>query len=98
MAAPMRSVVTVGSSLTLEEAKKHALDLYRQACRALPQIVEIYNLSDVITTSELRSAIASQFRKHANVTNPKVIDMLVFKGDEELRNCIEHSKQRHHII
>ncbi|KAD1469136.1 hypothetical protein E3N88_42785 [Mikania micrantha] len=27
-----------------------------------------------------------------------VIDMLLFKGIEELNNITEHSKQRHHII
>lgn len=28
----------------------------------------------------------------------QVIDMLLFKGMEEFRNVVEHSKQRHHII
>ncbi|KAE9592794.1 putative NADH:ubiquinone reductase (H(+)-translocating) [Lupinus albus] len=28
----------------------------------------------------------------------QVIDMLIFKGMGELRNVVEHSKQRHHII
>lgn len=28
----------------------------------------------------------------------QVIDMLLFKGREELKNVVEHSKQRHHII
>lgn len=28
----------------------------------------------------------------------QVIDMLLFKGMEELMNVVNHSKQRHHII
>lgn len=28
----------------------------------------------------------------------QVIDLLLFKGTEELNNVVEHSKQRHHII
>lgn len=28
----------------------------------------------------------------------QVIDMLIFKGMEELENIVEHSKQRHHMI
>ena len=28
----------------------------------------------------------------------QVIDMLVFKGREELQYCIDHSKQRHHLL
>lgn len=60
--------------------------------------MEIYNLEDVVTPSQLRSSIASQIRKNAHITNPKVIDMLLFKGMEELNNVVEHAKQRHHII
>lgn len=28
----------------------------------------------------------------------QVIDMLLFKGMEELNNVLEHAKQRHHMI
>jgi NADH dehydrogenase (ubiquinone) 1 alpha subcomplex subunit 6 len=28
----------------------------------------------------------------------QVIDMLLFKGMEELNNIVEHAKQRHHVI
>jgi NADH dehydrogenase (ubiquinone) 1 alpha subcomplex subunit 6 len=28
----------------------------------------------------------------------QVVDMLVFKGQEELQYCIDHSKQRHHLL
>ncbi|KAH0772410.1 hypothetical protein KY290_009547 [Solanum tuberosum] len=28
----------------------------------------------------------------------QVIDMLLFKGMEELKNCVDHSKQRHHLV
>ncbi|KAJ4827004.1 hypothetical protein Tsubulata_037760 [Turnera subulata] len=44
------------------------------------------------------------FCKNAHITNPKgevialqMIDMLVFKGMEEMGNIVEHTKQRHHI-
>lgn len=98
IAAPMRSISTVGTSQTLEEAKKRDLDIYKQSCCALPQIMEICNNSEIIDTYELHSAISYQSRKHAGVTNPKVIDVLVFKGDEDLRSCLDHSKQQHLII
>lgn len=32
------------------------------------------------------------------VVNLQVIDMLLFKGTEDLNNILEHAKQRHHII
>lgn len=28
----------------------------------------------------------------------QIIDMLIFKGTEELSNIVQHAKQRHHII
>jgi len=60
--------------------------------------MEIYNLDDVVTPSQLRSTIAKEIRKNQSITNPKVIDMLLFKGMEDLNNIVEHAKQRHHVI
>lgn len=60
--------------------------------------MKIYNLHDVVSPSQLRSAAAAEIRKNANVTNPKVIDLLLFKGMEELNNIANQSKQRHHIV
>ncbi|KAG2633829.1 hypothetical protein PVAP13_2NG166103 [Panicum virgatum] len=34
--------------------------------------MEIYNLDDVVTPSQLRSTIAEEIRKYQNITNPKV--------------------------
>ncbi|XP_010520073.1 PREDICTED: NADH dehydrogenase [ubiquinone] 1 alpha subcomplex subunit 6-like [Tarenaya hassleriana] len=86
------------NSANLAEARRRVFDFFRAACRSIPSVMEIYNLQDVVAPSQLRSAIAAQIRKNANITNPKVIDMLLFKGMEELTNVVDHSKQRHHII
>eukprot|EP00252_Welwitschia_mirabilis_P006283 TRINITY_DN1712_c0_g1_i2.p1 TRINITY_DN1712_c0_g1~~TRINITY_DN1712_c0_g1_i2.p1 ORF type:complete len:137 (+),score=6.61 TRINITY_DN1712_c0_g1_i2:138-548(+) len=94
----LRQVATGGGSKTLEEARKNTLAFFRRACRAVPYVMDIYNLHDLITTVQLRSTVNSLFRKNSNVTNPQVIDMLIFKGTEELNNIIDQSKQRHHII
>eukprot|EP00249_Psilotum_nudum_P006613 c19931_g1_i1 orf=249-668(+) len=94
----LRVPVVRPNSATLQQAKDCALELLREACRALPTIMEIYNLHEVITLSHLRSKVVSEFRKHAGVTNAKVVDMLVFKGREELANCVGHAKQRHHLL
>lgn len=34
--------------------------------------MEIYNLDDVVSKSQLRSTIASEIRKNSHVTDPKV--------------------------
>ncbi|GKU91377.1 hypothetical protein SLEP1_g5260 [Rubroshorea leprosula] len=98
MAFTLRSVKVPPNSVNLEEARNRVFDFFRSACRSIPTIMEIYNLHDVVTVSQLRSTIASEIRKNAHVTNSKVIDLLLFKGMEELNNIAEHAKQRHHII
>ncbi|KAJ9190543.1 hypothetical protein P3X46_001730 [Hevea brasiliensis] len=98
MSFTLRSVKVPPNSASLEEARARVFDFFRTACRSIPQIVEIYNLQDVVTVSQLRSTIASEIRKNSNITNPKVIDLLLFKGTEELSNITEHAKQRHHLI
>ncbi|XP_066311911.1 NADH dehydrogenase [ubiquinone] 1 alpha subcomplex subunit 6-like [Miscanthus floridulus] len=98
MAFTMRAVKVPRNSASLEEARHRVFDFFKQACRSIPTIMEIYNLDDVVTPSQLRSTIAKEIRKNQNVTNPKVIDMLLFNGMEELNNIVEHAKQRHHVI
>ncbi|KAG2668910.1 hypothetical protein I3843_14G011100 [Carya illinoinensis] len=98
MAFTLRSVKVPPNSASLDEARTRVFDFFRAACRSLPTIMEIYTLDDVVTVSQLRSTIASEIRKNSHITNPKVIDMLLFKGMEELNNIVEHAKQRHHIV
>uniref|UniRef100_A0A7N0TPT4 NADH dehydrogenase [ubiquinone] 1 alpha subcomplex subunit 6 n=1 Tax=Kalanchoe fedtschenkoi TaxID=63787 RepID=A0A7N0TPT4_KALFE len=98
MAFTLRAVKVPPNSASLEEARAKTFDFFRTACRSMPRIMDIYNLHDVATISQLRSTVASQIRKNADVTNPKVIDMLLFKAMEELGNIVEQAKQRHHII
>ncbi|KAK7314146.1 hypothetical protein VNO77_39358 [Canavalia gladiata] len=98
MANVLRNVKVPPNSASLEEARQRVFDFFREACRSLPYVMEIYNLHDVVTISQLRSTVASEIRKNTHITNPKVIDMLLFKGLEELKNVVNHSKQRHHII
>ncbi|KAK1570968.1 hypothetical protein Q3G72_009933 [Acer saccharum] len=98
MSFTLRSVKVPPNSVNLEEARSRMFEFFRLACRSIPSIIDIYNLDEVVTKSQLRNTIAAQIRKNSQVTNPKVIDMLLFKGMEELNNILEHAKQRHHMI
>ncbi|KAK2634362.1 hypothetical protein Ddye_029154 [Dipteronia dyeriana] len=98
MSFTLRSVKVPPNSVNLEEARSRMFEFFRLACRSIPSIIDIYNLDEVVTKSQIRSTIAAQIRKNSQVTNPKVIDMLLFKGMEELNNILEHAKQRHHMI
>ncbi|WOK95945.1 hypothetical protein Cni_G04652 [Canna indica] len=96
--AALKTVKVPPNSASLEEARKRTIDFFKLACRSLPSVMEIYNLDDVVTVSQLRSTISAEIRKNAHITNPKVIDLLLFKATEELSNVVTHSKQRHHLI
>ncbi|KAF7096544.1 hypothetical protein CFC21_098474 [Triticum aestivum] len=98
MAFTMRAVKVPPNSASMGEARHRVFDFFREACRAIPSIMEIYNLDDVVTPAQLRASISQQIRKNQGVSDPKVIDMLLFNGMEELNNITEHAKQRHHII
>ncbi|XP_015894726.2 NADH dehydrogenase [ubiquinone] 1 alpha subcomplex subunit 6 [Ziziphus jujuba] len=98
MSFSLRSVKVPPNSASLEEARSRVFDFFREACRSIPSVIDMYNLDDVVTVSRLRSTIASEIRKNSHITDPKVIDMLLFKGTEELNNVLEHAKQRHHLI
>ncbi|KAK4737170.1 hypothetical protein R3W88_000867 [Solanum pinnatisectum] len=98
MSQILKSLKVPPNSASLEEARTRTFEFFRMCCRSIPHVMEIYNLHDVVSPSQLRSAAAAEVRKNANVTNPKVIDMLLFKGMEELMNIVNQSKQRHHIV
>ena len=72
MAFTMRAVKVPPNSASLEEARHRVFDFFKQACRSIPTVMEIYNLDDVVTPSQLRSTIAKEIRKNQNITNPKV--------------------------
>ncbi|CAN7117379.1 unnamed protein product [Brassica rapa subsp. narinosa] len=110
MAAPftLRKIGVPPNSANLTEARRRVFDFFRAACRSIPTIMDIYNLQDVVAPSQLRFAISAPIRNNAHVTDPKVtspnllllqvIDLLLFKGMEELTDIVDHAKQRHHII
>ncbi|KAL3627075.1 hypothetical protein CASFOL_028438 [Castilleja foliolosa] len=98
MASALKYVRVPPNSASLAEARQRVFEFFKMACRSIPTIMDIYTLDDVTSPSQLRSVISSEIRKNALVTNTKVIDMLLFKGTEELSNIVEHAKQRHHIL
>ncbi|KAK9868478.1 hypothetical protein WJX84_011878 [Apatococcus fuscideae] len=73
-------------------------DFFREVCRLLPWTVNNYKLNELITVKELRSNVHALFKQNAHVTNPGVIDVMIYKGREELEMVNLQHKQRHHLI
>lgn len=69
-----------------------------QVARCLPYILKTYKLEELTTVSELRSNVAKLFRQYENVEKSEAIDLLVYKGREELEMILMQHKQRHHLI
>lgn len=64
----------------------------------MPYIVKQYNLQELTTVAELRGNLGKVFRKYENVQKPEVVDLLIYKGREELESILMQHKQRHHLI
>lgn len=72
MASTLKYVRVPPNSANLVEARKRVFEFFKTACRSIPTIMDIYILDEVVKPSELRSTVASEIRKNAHVTEPKV--------------------------
>lgn len=57
-----------------------------------------YNLAELTTLPELRRNVSNLIRKNQGVKDPSAVDILIYKGREELEMIIMQHKQRHHLI
>ncbi|EIE26072.1 hypothetical protein COCSUDRAFT_40238 [Coccomyxa subellipsoidea C-169] len=73
-------------------------DFYREVSRLLPWTMKNYNLDEITTLSELRKNVSLLFRQNEHITDPKVVNILIYKGREELESVALQHKQRHHLI
>ncbi|KAK4534101.1 hypothetical protein CDCA_CDCA01G0126 [Cyanidium caldarium] len=87
---------TEGMSRTPEEAHRRVLALYRECLRAIPQMKNDYTLSEDWQT--LRDVLRDQFVRNADVRDMRVVDILVFKGRQELMEVKAQWKARHHVM
>merc|ERR1711997_501869 len=83
-------------SQNLEEARKNVRSLYRSYIRSVPYIMTTFKVAK-LTEKQLYSVLREEFTKHGNVTDPRVIDMLVIKGKIELQEQVELWQQRTHF-
>ncbi|CAM1303467.1 NDUFA6 (predicted) [Pycnogonum litorale] len=83
-------------SLDKYEARRRVLNLYKAWYRQLPYIALDFDLA--VTPKELKEKLRQQFMKNKHVTDLRVIDMLVIKGNMELIETIKGWKQASHIM
>ncbi|XP_056646163.1 NADH dehydrogenase [ubiquinone] 1 alpha subcomplex subunit 6 [Diorhabda carinulata] len=83
-------------SLNREEARKRVLNLYKAWYRQLPYIVKNYDIPR--TVEQCKTKLREEFTKFDEIKDVRLIDMLVIKGQMELKEVVNVWKQKSHIM
>ncbi|KAK7791310.1 hypothetical protein R5R35_000818 [Gryllus longicercus] len=83
-------------SLDAGEARKRVLNLYKAWYRQIPYVVLDYDIPKTI--EECRAKLREEFDKNRHVKDIRVIDMLVIKGQMELKETVQIWKQKGHVM
>ncbi|XP_047483899.1 NADH dehydrogenase [ubiquinone] 1 alpha subcomplex subunit 6-like [Penaeus chinensis] len=78
------------------EARKRVLNLYKAWYRQIPYILIDYDFPK--SKEQCREKLREEFEKHRHVQDIRVIDMLVIKGQMELKETVEIWKQKHGLM
>jgi NADH dehydrogenase (ubiquinone) 1 alpha subcomplex subunit 6 len=73
-----------------------AVTLYRYITKQVPRVLTLYDIS--MEPSEARLAVQALFRQHADVKDPRVVDMLIKKANMELEETLMLWKQKSHLL
>ena len=78
------------------EARRRVLHLYRAWLRELPYTIDNYTLP--VTVDQAKLIVRKNFNKHRNVQDLRLIDMLIFRGQNELVETAKLWKSAHHVM
>lgn len=71
---------------------KEVVHLYRRVCREIPRVINVFDLD--MTEREVRKKVRRLFDKNANVTDPRMVAMLLEKGEMDFQETVEQWKQK----
>lgn len=83
-------------SLDMPEAHRRAINLYRAWFRQIPYIKHEFDLP--ISEKDMKDKLREKYYQNKNVTDPRVVDMLVIKGQMELNETVMKWKQECHVM
>eukprot|EP00001_Collodictyon_triciliatum_P175761 31306_2 len=75
-------------SASYAEARHKTLLLYRSCLRSVPEAQRIYGLD--LPDDYVRLRVSNLFRQNAHVQDHRLIDQLVFRGVQELKETLMH--------
>ncbi|KAG5680377.1 hypothetical protein PVAND_009886 [Polypedilum vanderplanki] len=83
-------------SVDRDEAKRRVLSLYKAWFRTIPFILHKFDIPK--NEEQCRAKLREEFLKNKDVTDVRVIDMLVIKGQMELKEVTMQWKQKGHVM
>jgi len=69
--------------------------LYRRVMKSVPKVMVLYDLD--MTQKEVQSSVRTLSRKHAGVSDPRIVDRLLYDGEVQLAETVEMWKQKSHL-
>ena len=87
--------VRTSVSGSMAEARPKVIDLYRKAIRIVPLLIAQYELD--FNPSAMKKRIRRDFDQHKSVTDPAMVDKLLFLGVVELEEARLMWKQTCHV-
>ncbi|KAJ1917948.1 ndufa6 NADH-ubiquinone oxidoreductase subunit [Tieghemiomyces parasiticus] len=93
---PIIESVAITSSKSLAQARQRVIGQYRQWQRAVPGIVEQFQLS--MPMSVIRAKIREEFEKNRYVSDLKSIDVLLVKGQMDYQETVNAWKQQSQLM
>jgi hypothetical protein len=63
-----------------------------QVARCMPWVLTTYKLDELTTVAELRRNLNKLFKQNAPVRSAEVVDLLIYKGREELEVSFTRQK------
>ncbi|KAJ7153493.1 NADH dehydrogenase 1 alpha subcomplex subunit 6 [Mycena crocata] len=95
VAIPARLAQVTRVSGSPAHARTRVIQMYRDWYRAAPEVVNQYALD--VSPTQLRHAIRMRFEANRNVTDLRVIDVLLLKSRQEFQETLNMWKQPDHI-
>ncbi|XP_053609225.1 NADH dehydrogenase [ubiquinone] 1 alpha subcomplex subunit 6 [Plodia interpunctella] len=83
-------------STTHGEARRRVLNLYKAWYRQIPYLVRDFDMPK--NEEQCREKLKEIFLRNKNVSDIRVIDLLVIKGQMELKEAVNMWKQKGHIM
>ncbi|KAG7394363.1 NADH dehydrogenase 1 alpha subcomplex subunit 6 ndufa6 [Phytophthora boehmeriae] len=73
-----------------------AVTLYRYITKQVPRVLTLYDIP--MEPADARLAVQALFRQHADVKDPRVVDMLITKANMEMEETLMQWKQKVHLL